>query len=166
MKFKDTSSNGYLENIKCNPNIELTAQSIKKVEPEDLKKNNAVLTLYNIINYLFPYNILEEEKDEKEILSNIINTIEKEINKEETINSKEEINNLIIFNKSAYLVIDAVEYKGMKYLFMINNEYYDNDTAIVKKIDDKYECVKDEDEFKNIVYKLILNFKEKILELV
>ncbi|MBQ6285647.1 MAG: hypothetical protein IJK67_04985 [Bacilli bacterium] len=166
MKFKDISSQEYLEVIKNNPNIELEAKEIRKVEPLDIKKDNAVLALYNIINYYYPYNILEDGKDEKEILKDIINNIEKEIGREESINSKEEINDLISFENANYLVIDVINYNNSKYLYIINNGYYDNDVAIVKKIDDKFECINDNEEFKHVVYELIQNFKDKILELI
>ena len=75
---------------------------------------------------------------------------------------------VIAFNNNEYLVLDKIEIKGNKYLYLINNDKFINDTAIVKEkiINDltEYTPIKDDDEFKLVLSRLILDYEKELLE--
>ncbi len=169
MKFKNTMFEE-VEAIRHNENIRGRFIETKKIEEDNLKRTNGAVILYNIINVLWPYDILNEDKEENEILSNIFNKIKTEINRNssnyENLNIDKDIDNLISFENASYLILDTVNDNDKKYLFIINNERGEQDSCIVRKNDQKYEEIEDDDEFSHILYNVILDFEEDILNLI
>ena len=79
-------------------------------------------------------------------------------------------NNIIKFNNGEYLILDVLKYKDNLYLYLINNDEYENDVSIVKVNNNdgivKYSHIYDEEEFNYVVNKLFLNHKEEIREFI
>lgn len=79
-------------------------------------------------------------------------------------------NNIIKFNNGEYLILDVLKYKDNLYLYLINNDEYENDVSIVKVNNNdgivKYSHIYDEEEFNYVVNKLFLNNKEEIREFI
>ena len=77
-------------------------------------------------------------------------------------------NNIIKFNNGDYLVIDVLNYKEIMYLYLINNDEFENDVSIVKVNEDggiiKYSQIEDEEEFNYVVNKLFLEHQMEIDE--
>ena len=77
-------------------------------------------------------------------------------------------NNVIKFNNGDYLILDVLNYQGNIYLYLINNDEYENDVSIVR-VDynngiTKYSHIDDEEEFNYVVSKLFLNHFSEISE--
>lgn len=169
MKFRDTALDTFLEELRCNRDIEETSRSITKIETSYNKRTNAALILYNAINYLWPYDVEADNRDEEELLNSAFNEVKNEISKHSNgygIASKAEINDLIDFGETKYIVIDCITINDSKYLFLINRELDNQDAAIVKKVDNNYEIIKEGEEFRLALYNIILDFKEDILKLI
>jgi len=79
---------------------------------------------------------------------------------------KYEINDIIKFTNGEYLVLDVLKHKRIYYLFLINNSEFENDTSIIKVVDDQFMYIKDDKEFKFIINKFFINAKEDILKIV
>ena len=77
------------------------------------------------------------------------------------------VNDIIEFDNFAYRVLDVITSKSNTYAYLINNEDFKNDTAIVKivKSDRNLEAkhIDDDEEFEYILKKLYLNHKRDIL---
>ena len=77
-------------------------------------------------------------------------------------------NNIIKFNNGDYLVIDVLKYKDNTYLYLINNDEFENDVSIVKVNFEggitKYSHIDDEEEFNYVINKLFLELKIEINE--
>ena len=169
MKFRDTALDTFLEELRCNRDIAETSRSITKIETSYNKRTNAALILYNAINYLWPYDVEADNRDEEELLNSAFNEVKNEISKHSNgygIASKAEINDLIDFGETKYIVIDCITINDSKYLFLINRELDNQDAAIVKKVDNNYEIIKEGEEFRLALYNIILDFKEDILKLI
>ena len=50
----------------------------------------------------------------------------------EEINMNIKVNDILVFNKKEYLVLEVID---NRYLYLINNDTYENDTAIVKIVE-------------------------------
>ncbi len=78
--------------------------------------------------------------------------------------------NIIKFNNGDYLVLDILKYKDNTYLYLINNNEYENDVSIVKVENEngiiKYSYIDDEEEFNYVINKLFLNHKIEISEFI
>lgn len=78
-------------------------------------------------------------------------------------------NNIIKFNNGDYLVIDTLRYNDNTYLYLINNDEFENDVSMVKVTEEdgiiKYSQINDEEEFNYVVNKLFLEHKIEIDEL-
>ena len=78
-------------------------------------------------------------------------------------------NNIIKFNNGDYLVIDVLRYKNNTYLYLINNDEFENDVSVVKVDSDggiiKYSYIEDEEEFNYIINKIFLEHNVEINEL-
>ncbi len=169
MKFRDTALDTFLEELRCNRDIAETSRSITKIETSYNKRTNAALILYNAINYLWPYDVEADNRDEEELLNSAFNEVKNEISKHSNgygIASKAEINDLIDFGETKYIVIDCITINDSKYLFLINRELDNQNAAIVKKVDNNYEIIKEGEEFRLALYNIILDFKEDILKLI
>ena len=79
-------------------------------------------------------------------------------------------NNIIKFNSGDYLILDVLKYKDNLYLYLINNDEYENDVAIVKVNNNngiiKYSYIDDEEEFNYVVNKLFLLHQVEIRDFV
>ena len=68
------------------------------------------------------------------------------------------------------MILDVLKYKDNLYLYLINNDEYENDVSIVKVNNNdgivKYSHIYDEEEFNYVVNKLFLNHKEEIREFI
>ena len=77
------------------------------------------------------------------------------------------VNDILVFNKKEYLVLEVID---NRYLYLINNDTYENDTAIVKIVE-KYgnvdiKNIDNDDEFDYALNKLFINYKEDILKYI
>ena len=76
---------------------------------------------------------------------------------------------ILKFKNGEYLVLDIIDYNNNKYLYLINNNEYLNDTSITKVIDNngviEYIEIENNDEFNIILNKLFINAKKGILKL-
>ena len=76
---------------------------------------------------------------------------------------------ILKFKNGEYLVLDIIDYNNNKYLYLINNNEYLNDTSITKVIDNsgviEYKEIENNDEFNIILNKLFINAKKGILKL-
>lgn len=74
------------------------------------------------------------------------------------------INDVIKFNKNDYLVLDIID---NRYLYLINNNKFEDDTAIVKIVNKNRETeihyIENDDEFYYALNRLFVNFKRDIL---
>jgi len=79
-------------------------------------------------------------------------------------------NNIIKFNSGDYLILDVLKYKDNLYLYLINNDEYENDVALVKVNNNngiiKYSYIDDEEEFNYVVNKLFLLHQVEIRDFV
>jgi len=79
-------------------------------------------------------------------------------------------NKIIRFNNGDYLILDVLKYEDNLYLYLINNDEYENDVSIVKVDNNdgviKYSHIDDEDEFNYVINKLFLIHQEEINEFV
>ena len=77
-------------------------------------------------------------------------------------------NNIIKFNNGDYLVIDLLKYNNNTYLYLINNDEFENDVSIVKVDYEngiiRYSQIEDEEEFNYVITKLFLEHKTDISE--
>lgn len=77
-------------------------------------------------------------------------------------------NNVIKFNNGDYLVIDVLKHKDNTYLYLINNDEFENDVSLVKVNFEggitKYSPIDDEEEFNYVINKLFLDHKVEIDE--
>ena len=77
-------------------------------------------------------------------------------------------NNIIKFNNGDYLVIDVLKYKDNTYLYLINNDEFENDVSMVKVNYEggivRYSQIDDEEEFNYVINKIFLNHKVEINE--
>ena len=77
-------------------------------------------------------------------------------------------NNIIKFNNGDYLVIDVLKYKDNTYLYLINNDEFENDVSMVKVNNEdgivRYSQIEDEEEFNYVINKIFLNHKVEINE--
>ena len=73
---------------------------------------------------------------------------------------------LIKYNEADYLVLDVIDYKDNMYLYLINADEFENNTAIVKVNNvngiAKYSHIEEDDEFNFVLSKLFLNHKDDI----
>ena len=74
------------------------------------------------------------------------------------------VNDIIRFNKNDYLVLDIID---NRYLYLINNNKFEDDTAIVKIVNKNRETeihyIENDDEFYYVLNRLFINFKRDIL---
>ena len=76
-----------------------------------------------------------------------------------------EVNDIVKFNKSEYLVLDVIKENNNTYLYMINNSELEDDVAISKLVDDTFMYIEDSEEFNKVLNKLFLDFKNNIISL-
>lgn len=77
------------------------------------------------------------------------------------------VNDIIELDNYSYRVLDVINNMNNTYAYLINNEEFVNDTAIVKVIKkDKYielTNIEDDSEFEYVLRRLYLNHKRDIL---
>ena len=77
------------------------------------------------------------------------------------------VNDIIELDNYSYKVLDIINHKYDTYLYLINNEEFVNDTAIVKAVkkDRNIELkhIENDDEFEFVLKKIYLNHKRDIL---
>lgn len=80
------------------------------------------------------------------------------------------VNDIIRFKNGNYLILDIINTNESKYLYLINNDDYQNDVAITKVIEEggvvEYTPVDDNEEFNYVLNKLFLNIKDDIFKFV
>ena len=76
--------------------------------------------------------------------------------------------NIIKFNNGDYLVIDVVNHKDNTYLYLINNDEFENDVSLVKVNEEggvvRYSPIDEEEEFNYVINKIFINHKVEINE--
>lgn len=77
------------------------------------------------------------------------------------------VNDILVFKKKEYLVLEVID---NRYLYLINNDHYQNDTAIVKIVE-KYgntelNNIDNDDEFNYAINKLYIKYKDDILKYI
>lgn len=76
-------------------------------------------------------------------------------------------NDIIIFNKKEYLVIEVINNNENTYLYLINNDEFENDVSIVKVLNKngliEYTYIDNDEEFNFVLNNLFLNMKDDIL---
>ena len=77
------------------------------------------------------------------------------------------VNDIIEMDNYSYKVLDIVNYKDNMYLFLINNDDFINDTAIVKALKSEKNIelmhIDDDKEFEYVLKKIYLDNKKAIL---
>lgn len=76
---------------------------------------------------------------------------------------------ILEFGKELYIILNVVNYNNNKYLYLINNDDYKNDTSIVKAVENdgviEYIHIDDDKEFDHVVSLLLENSKD-LLDMV
>ena len=78
---------------------------------------------------------------------------------------KYEKNDVIKFSMNEYLILEVIEGKNCVYLYLINNDQYENDLAIVKVVDQRFINIENDEEFKYVINKLFLKQKNELLDI-
>ena len=77
------------------------------------------------------------------------------------------VSDIVIFENSEYLVLDVININSNTYLYLINNDPFDNDMALVKtkKVNDliEFDSIKDNEEFNTVLSKLVIDYKDELL---
>lgn len=73
------------------------------------------------------------------------------------------VDDIIYFNNYSYLVLDVIKKDEIVYLYLINNDEYINDTAIIKYENKEYKHIEDDNEFNYVVSKLLLDYKDDLI---
>lgn len=77
------------------------------------------------------------------------------------------VNDVLELDNDSYKVIDVINHNDNFYLFLINNDEFQNDTSIVKVIKNEKNIelkhIEDDKEFEVILKKIYLNHKRDIL---
>ena len=77
------------------------------------------------------------------------------------------VSDIVIFENSEYLVLDVININSNTYLYLINNDPFDNDIALVKtkKVNDliEFDSIKDNEEFNIVLSNLVIDYKDELL---
>jgi hypothetical protein len=80
-----------------------------------------------------------------------------------------EVNDVIIFEKGSYLVLDVIKNENNTYLYLINNDDLKDDIAITKVTsnngNNKYSFIDSQEEYNYVLNKLFLDFKNNIISI-
>ncbi len=80
-----------------------------------------------------------------------------------------EIDDIIKFKNGSYLVLDVIKRNDNTYLYLINNDEFEDDISITKVINKngfiEYSHIESEEEFNYILNKLFLDFKDDIISI-
>ncbi len=166
MKIKPILNNNYLlDGTRYNARIS-NNHLIVKNGTENIEKKEygsiVILSLMDICGFVYDdFNKTEMEACIK---------LDKEINDLEKfgIVDNYKANNIIEFENGNYMVLDIINSFDNTYLFLINENEYENDTAIVKvKHENNYNYlyIENDEEFNYVLNKLFLNFKDEIYEM-
>ena len=79
------------------------------------------------------------------------------------------IDDVIKFKNSEYLILDIIKKEENTYLYLINNNEYLNDVSITKVTNNNgealYSCIDNDEEFEYVLNKIFLDFKDDILDM-
>ncbi len=80
-----------------------------------------------------------------------------------------EIDDIIKFKNGSYLVLDVIKRNDNTYLYLINNDEFEDDISITKVTNKngfiEYSHIESEEEFNYILNKLFLDFKDDIISI-
>ena len=76
-----------------------------------------------------------------------------------------EKNDILKFDDKEYLVIDTFNRNNDTYLYLINNDNFEDDIAISKIINNEFTCIYDDDEYEYVLNKLFLDLKDNIISI-
>lgn len=76
-----------------------------------------------------------------------------------------EKNDILKFDDKEYLVIDTFNKNNDTYLYLINNDNFEDDIAISKIINNEFTCIYDDDEYEYVLNKLFLDLKDNIISI-
>ncbi len=78
------------------------------------------------------------------------------------------VDDIITFNYGEYLILDVIRERENTYLYLINNDEFQDDVSIVKVNNNnnviEYSPIENEEEFDFVVNKIFLDFKEDVLD--
>ena len=81
-----------------------------------------------------------------------------------------QVDDVITYNNSQYLVIDVILDSFNTYLFLINKDEYENDVSVVKVINNngkiEYKNIENDNEFNYVINQIFLNSKDEIINLL
>ncbi len=81
-----------------------------------------------------------------------------------------EKNDIVGINDKEYLILDVIRNKEKQYLYLINNNEFENDVSIIKVNDNngvvEFSQIENETEFDFVLGKLFLDYKSDIEEFV
>lgn len=80
-----------------------------------------------------------------------------------------EVDDIIKFKNGSYLVLDVIKRNNNTYLYLINNDEFEDDIAITKVTNKNgyidYSYIESEEEFNYILNKLFSDFKDDIISI-
>ena len=78
-----------------------------------------------------------------------------------------EIDDVIKFKNGEYLVIDIIKKDNNTYLYLINNNEYEDDVSITKVTNEdgviSYGHIENDEEFNYVINRIFLNLKDEIV---
>lgn len=81
-----------------------------------------------------------------------------------------EKNDIVGINNKKYLVLDVIRNRQNTYLYLINNDEFENDVSIIKVNDNngvtEFSEIENEEEFDFILAKLFIDYKSDIEEFI
>ena len=76
-----------------------------------------------------------------------------------------QIDDIIVFGNKEYLVLDVLHRNSNTYLYLINNNEFINDTAIIKVENNEFKHIKNDEEFNLVLSNIILDFKDSLIKI-
>lgn len=81
-----------------------------------------------------------------------------------------EKNDIVGINNKNYLVLDVIRNKQNMYLYLINNDEFENDVSIIKVNDNnglvEFSQIENEEEFDYVLGKLFIDYRSDIEEYI
>lgn len=81
-----------------------------------------------------------------------------------------EKNDIVGINNKNYLVLDVIRNKQNMYLYLINNDEFENDVSIIKVNDNnglvEFSQIENEEEFDFVLGKLFIDYRSDIEEYI
>lgn len=81
-----------------------------------------------------------------------------------------EKNDIVGINNKNYLILDVIRNKQNMYLYLINNDEFENDVSIIKVNDNngliEFSQIENEEEFDYVLGKLFIDYRSDIEEYI